>query len=298
MVFGEIIIIVAIVLGFVLAYTHSPLFRFGTYIVGLLVLIGLFFKFFVKKYDEYERAIIFRMGKFSRIAGPGWSVVIPFFEKEYSKADVRTKMLDLFVPVAFTSDDLRLKLDGIVYYRIVDPNKAMLKIDNYMTGLTNLIISETRNLVSSLSMRQMFSGLSDLNTMLADAIRHETWKWGIDVPMVQLRGITPPEEIAVAMQQKEIESQFMQANKFKAEAQKIVIEAIGEAGKKLDDRSIMYLYLKALEEMSKGSATKIVFPMQFMDVMKGGFGLGTGLNAAGINVGDAISSIKDKIKTA
>ncbi len=297
MVFGEIIIIAALVIGFFLAFTKYPSVRFGTYLVSLLVLAGLFFKFFVKKYDEHQRAIIFRMGKFNRIAGPGWAVVIPFFEKEFAKVDIRTKMLDLYVPVAFTNDDLRLKLDGVIYYRIVDPNKAILKIDNYMSGLTNLIVSQTRNLISSLSMREVFGKLPELNRLLADAIRRATWKWGIDVPMVQIRSVVPPEEIAVAMQQKEIAAQFMQAQKFRAEARKVAIEALGEAAKKLEDRALMYLYLKALEEISKGSGTKLVFPAQFMNVMKGGFGIGTGLNAAGLDLKEAVEKVKEKIKT-
>jgi regulator of protease activity HflC (stomatin/prohibitin superfamily) len=295
MVYGEIIIGVGLILAFIFAYSSSSLFRFGTYVALLLIFIGLFFKFFVKKYDQYERAIIFRMGKFNRIAGPGWTIVIPFFEKEFARVDVRTKMMDIFLPTVFTNDDLRLKLDGVVYYKIVDPNKAVLKIDNYMNGLRNLISSQIRNLISSMSMREVFGKLPKLNDMLADSIRHATWSWGIDVPMVQLRSVTPPEEIAVAMQQKEIASQFMQAEKFRAEARKIAVEALGEAAKKLDDRALTYLYIKALEDISKSSGTKLVFPAEFMSVMKRGFGLGTGISAAGIDENQAVEAIKKKI---
>jgi len=290
-----ILIAVGLVAAFYFGYTNFAEVRWVTYVALLVVAVGLFVKFFVKQYDEFERAIIFQFGKFNRIAGPGWSVVIPFFEKEFSRVDVRTKMLDLYVQQAFTKDDLRLKIDGVVYYRIVDPNKAILKIDNYMTGLTNMLVSETRNVIASLTMRDMFGRLDELNDLLADKIRHATWTWGIDVPMVQLRGIEPPDEIAIAMQQKEISANMLQAQRFKAEAQKAVIQAIGEAGKSLDDRSIMYLYLKALEEVSKGSATKIMFPMEFSSVLKGGFGLGTGLSAAGIDVNQAISAITKNI---
>ena len=295
MVYGEIIIITAIIIGFAMAYTHSHLFRFGTYIVAILIAAGVFFKLFVRKYDQYERAVIFRMGKFNRIAGPGWAIVIPFFEKEFAKVDIRTKMIDVYIPMVFTSDDLRLKLDGVVYYKIVDPNKAILKIDNYMSGLKNLITSQMRNLISSMTMRDVFGKLPKLNEMLADSIRHATWKWGIDVPMVQLKGVTPPEEIAVAMQQKEVAAQFMQAQKFRAEARKVAIEALGDAAKKLDDRALSYLYIKALEDISKGSGTKLIFPAQFMNVMKKGFGMGTGFGAAGIDVNEAVNAIKNKI---
>ncbi len=297
MVFGELIIIIALIVGFIFAFSRYPMFRFVSIIAALLVLTGITFKFLIKKYNENERAIIFRYGKFHRIAGPGWAVVFPFFEKEFAKVDVRTKMMPLNVPVAFTQDDLRLKLDGIIYYRIVNPDKAILKIDNYLSGLTNLISSQTRNLLASMSMREVFGSLSKLNDMLANSIRHETWKWGIDVPMVQLRGVSPPEEIAVAMQEKEIAAQSMQAQKFTAEAKRVVMEAIGKGAESLDDKAIMYLYLKALEQMSQGSGTKVVFPAQFMDVMKGGFGLGTGLESAGMDVNEAVSAIRNQIQT-
>lgn len=290
-------IVLGLVIGFIMAFANFQAVQIVTYGVFALIGLGLFFKFFVKKYDDYERAIIFRMGKFNRIGGPGWAIVVPFFEKEFQRVDIRTKTIDMFLPVAFTSDDLRLKVDGIIFYRIIDPTKALLKIDNYMTGLSNLIKSETRNLIASMSMRDIFAQLDSLNDLLADRIRHATWKWGIDVPMVQVRGVSPPEEIAIAMQQKEIASQYMQAQRFRAEAKKVVIEAIGQGAKKLDDRAIMYLYLKALQEISKGSSTKVVLPMQFMDAMKGGMGTGIGLGT-GIDMSSAINAVKDKIMSS
>ncbi|MDD5182184.1 MAG: SPFH domain-containing protein [Candidatus Nanoarchaeia archaeon] len=294
---GIWILLVGLVAAFIVAYIYLPAVRIITYLLLAAIVVVIFFKLFIKKYDETERAIIFRFGKFNRIGGPGWTLFIPFFEKEFQRIDIRTKTAELFVPVAFTSDDLRLKIDGVIYYRITDPSKALLKIDNYMIGLSDMMKSETRNLIASMSMRQVFSKLDDLNDILADKIRHATWQWGIDVPMVQLRGIMPPDEIAVAMQQKEIESQYMQAAKFKAEAKKIVMEAIGAGAKSMDDRAIMYLYIKALEEMSKGSATKIVLPMQFAGIMdKLGEGMGTGIGlGAGLDLQDAIKAVKEKI---
>ncbi len=298
MVFGEITIVIAVIILFIFAFTRFAAFRFVSYLIALLIVGGVFVKFFVKQYTENERAIIFRFGKYHRIAGPGWALVLPFFEKEYAKVDIRTKMIPLNVPVAFTRDDLRLNLDGVIYYRIANPDKAILKIDNYMKGLTNLISSQTRNLMASMSMREVFGNLSRLNDMLANAIRHETWKWGIDVPMVQLRGVSPPEEIAVAMQEKEIAAQSMQAKKFSAEAKRVVMEAIGKGAESMNDRAIMFLYLKALEQMSQGEGTRVVFPAQFMDAMGGGFGLGSGLETAtGMNMNQAVDAVRQRIQS-
>ncbi|HDQ59889.1 MAG TPA: hypothetical protein ENN30_01715 [Candidatus Woesearchaeota archaeon] len=286
------------VLAFIFGYIYSSFVRTISYVGITILLVGLFFKIFVKRYTEVERAVIFRMGKFNRIAGPGWAIVVPFFEKEYAKLDVRTKTTELALPVAFTEDDLRIKIDGIVYYQIKDPSKAVLKIDNYMTALTDMMISETRNLISSMSMRELFGGLDSLNDVLADKIRHATWKWGIDVSMVQIRSIMPPEEIALAMQEPEIAQRSLQAQRFNAEAKKVVMKALGEGAKDLNEQAIAYLYIKALEEMSKGQATKILLPTQFASVMGDvgkGLGMGTGLDVGGMNVSQAVNAITQQI---
>lgn len=290
-------IILALIITAVVLYVTNATFRAVVYVIISIIAIWIFFTFFIRQYDEVERAIIFRLGKFNRIAGPGWSVVIPFFEKEYAKVDVRTRMTNIQIPVAFTKDDLRIELAGTFYYQINNPEKAILNVESYQKGLNNIIISETRNAIASMTMRELFAKLTSLNEKLRDAIRHESWKWGVDVNMVQVKGITPPLEIAEAMQEKEIAGQQLQAQKFQAEAKKVAIEAIGEAAKKLDDYSIMYLYLEALKQLGEGQSTKIIFPMQFMNIldnMKGD--VGTAL--AGLNMSNMIGAMKDKILEA
>lgn len=274
-------------------------------IIFIVLLAVIFFITFVKKYSQFERGIIFRLGKFNRIAGPGWAVVVPFFEEEYKKVDVRVKMMDISSPDIFTSDDLKLSIDGTIYYQIVDPEKATLQIDNYGQGLSNLVQSAVRNAIASLTMRQVFGSLDRLNDILADAIRHMTWKWGIDVPSVQIRTVSPSNEVIQAMQQPEISANLLQAQRFKAEAQKIVIEAIGEGGKSLDDRSIMYLYLQALKQMGESSSSKIVLPMQFMQNAGGMLGGIAGLSTTALaslggqeNVQNVIDKIKEKMSQA
>ncbi len=255
------------VLLFAILFIMMPGVRYTVFGILFLLILYACFKIFVKEYNDYERGIIFRMGKFHRIAGPGWAIVIPFFEKEFQRLDVRTHMINLLIPNAFTRDDLKLNIDGIAYYNINNPDKAVLKIDNYSEALRNALVGETRNIIGSMRMRELFSNLSKLNDLLRDAIRRQTWAWGIDVPKIQLRGVMPDSEIIEAMQQKEITAQQLQAQRFAAEAKKVMIEAIGEAAENLSDRALMFFYLKALEEMGKGSGTKLIFPMKFFDVL-------------------------------
>ncbi len=265
----------------------------------LFIFLIIFLVFSVKQYSQFERGIIFRLGKFNRVVGPGWAIVVPGFESEYQRVDVRVKMMDISSQEAFTQDDIKLSLEGTIYYQITDPEKATLQIDNYGQGLSNLVQSAVRNAISSFTMRQLFGNLDKLNDVLADSIRHLTWKWGIDVPTVQIRTIAPPSEVITAMQQPEIAANLLQAQRFKADAQKIVMEAVGEGGKALDDKSMMYLYLQALKQMGESSSSKIVLPMQFMQGM-GAMGGLAGLSAAGLaSIGgqDNVQNVVDQIKT-
>jgi len=295
---GIIALVVLFVLGqyFAIAY-------YAFVIILIIIVLVVFFATSVKMYNKFERGIIFRLGKFNRVAGPGWAIVIPIFEKEYKRVDVRVKMMDLDLKDIFTADDIKLSIEGTLYYQIVDPEKATLQIDNYGQGLNALVQSAIRNIIATFSMRQVFCNIDKLNDMLTDAIRHTTWKWGIDVPTVQLRTIAPPEEVIQAMQQPEIASNMLQAQRFNADARKIVMEAIGEGSKSLDDRSIMYLYLEALKQLGESSSSKILLPTQFFQ----GFGSGmagglAGLSTAALaslggeqNVQNVIDAIKKKI---
>ncbi|MCL4400978.1 MAG: SPFH domain-containing protein [Candidatus Parvarchaeota archaeon] len=288
---GFIIGIACIFLLFALAEFFGSAILYLLFISVIVIVFSVvFFITSVKQYSQFERGIIFRLGKFNRVAGPGWVIVLPFFEQEFQRVDVRVKMMDLSSQEVFTQDDIKLSLDGTIYYQITDPEKATLQIDNYGQGLSNLVQSAVRNAIASMTMRQLFGNLDKLNDFLADAIRHMTWKWGVDVPTVQVRTVSPPTEVIQAMQQPEIAANLLQAQRFKADAQKIVMEAIGEGGKALDDRSVMYLYLQALKQMGESSSSKIVLPMQFMQGM-GGMGAMAGLGmAAGMGGNTPLSS--------
>jgi regulator of protease activity HflC (stomatin/prohibitin superfamily) len=287
----DLFIALLIIIGFAL------LFYFQTwtfYLFILIVVFTIFYLFFIKKYDEFERGIIFRMGKFNRVAGPGWSVVLPFFEKEFSRIDARTRMIELNVDETYTLDDLRLNINGMFYYRIVDAEKAILKIDNYTQGIENLIISQTRNVIGKLNMREVFSNLSRLNDIIIDSIKNDVLKWGIDVNMIQLKEVVPPMEIAVAMQKKEIAANDLQADRFRAEAKKLVMKAIGQGAKELNDKAMMYLYIEALKSMGEGSGSKIIFPAEFMKIIGG-----VGANLAKTSLaGQDVPSLIQQVKNA
>ena len=145
-------------------------------------------------------------------------------------------------------------------------------------------------------MREVFAKLDVLDNLVLDKIRNNSWKFGIDVSMIQIKSVTPPIEIAKAMQGKEIAMQELQAQRFKAEAKKVLINAIGSASKNLDDKAMMYIYLEALKSMGTGAGSKILFPAEFMNIL-GGVGNNVLKNTNGLNLAATIEKVKNSILT-
>jgi len=288
---ADIFVALFVIAGFALLFYYQT---WTIYLFCAIILFAIFYIFFIKKYDEFERGIIFRMGKFNRVAGPGWSIVVPFFEKEYSRIDARTKMIDMSIGEAYTLDDLRLDINGLFYYRIIDPEKAILKIENYTKGVQNLIISQVRNVIGRMNMREIFSNLSRLNDLLAESIKKDVLRWGIDVNMVQLKEVIPPMEIALAMEKKEIAANDLQAARFSAEAKKVVMKALGDGAKNLDEKAMMYLYIEALKEMGSGEGSKILFPAEFTNILGN---VGASLSKGALK-GEDIPALINQIKNS
>lgn len=255
----------------------------------IILLIAILLKVSVKKYKEYERGIILFLGKFSRVVGPGWVFLIPFLEREYKRVDIRTKMIQFDIPIAFTKDKAILKIKGVLYYRIRDPKKAVLDVENYANALRDLIVSETRDTVAALSLDEVLSNIYKLNEFLYDRVRHLAWKWGIYVENVQLTSVAPSQKLAEALQSVKIAEQELLAQNFLANARKIVMEAIGDAAKKLDDKALLYLYIQALKELGQSKSVKILFPMRFLDVLSS---TDIEKNLKAINTWEAIQAIK------
>ncbi len=278
------------------------LFVFYQYFKGLLfisiviILSAIAFNIFVRKFQHYERAIIFAFGRFSRVAGPGWSIVIPFIEDVREVYDIRTTNMKLLVPLSLTKEEIRLRLVATIYYRISEPKHAYLEIKNYKYNLKEIAEAEVRNFISKISFNYIIANIDHINELFLDRLRHITLKFGVDIELFELDQIEPPKELVEAMQRVEIEEEKYQAQKFRALAEKVVIEALGEAATKLDKRAISYLYVKAIEGIEQDKAAKIVFPMEFMKILDDvGSNALSKIDLKGVDIGKAVDMVKKTI---
>ncbi len=163
-------------------------------IVILLIIIGFVLLISIKQINEYERGIKFCFGKFSKIMNPGWNIVLPIIHS-YNKIDIRTKAVDVPEQEAITRDNVSVRINAVIYYKIFDASKAMLAVENYYYAVSQLAQTTMRNAVGAVSLDELLSEREKISLEICNIIDAATDPWGIKVENVELKDISLPEEM-------------------------------------------------------------------------------------------------------
>lgn len=172
----------------------------------------------IKQINEYERGIKFSLGKFSEIMQPGWRLVIPIFQS-YKKVDIRTKAVDVPEQEAITKDNVSIKINAVIYYKIFDASKAVLAVENYYYAVGQLAQTTMRNIVGSVSLDELLGEREKISTEICKVIDEATDPWGVKVENVELKDVSLPEEM------KRVIAKVAEAER---EKQAVITKAAGE----------------------------------------------------------------------
>lgn len=163
---------------------------FGTILVIAVILLVIF----LRQIDQYERGILFTMGRYSRTLNPGWRIVIPLFQG-LKKIDIRTKAVDVPDQEAITRDNIPVHINAVIYYKILDPAKAVLEIENYYYATSQLAQTTMRNMVGEYTLDQLLQDRHSVADKIKTAVDDMTDDWGIDVLSVELKDVVLPESL-------------------------------------------------------------------------------------------------------
>lgn len=144
--------------------------------------------------DEYERGVKFSKGKFSKIMQPGWNLVLPIFES-YKKIDIRTKVVDVPEQDVITKDNVSVRINAVIYYKIFDASKAILEVENFYYAVSQLAQTTMRNVVGSVSLNELLGEREKISVEICKIIDEATDPWGIKVENVELKDVSLPEEM-------------------------------------------------------------------------------------------------------
>ena len=226
-------------------------------IVILIILLGS-----IKQINQYERGVKFTLGKFSSIMKPGLNIVIPILQN-YSKVDIRTKAVDVPEQSAITKDNVSIRINAVLYYKIFDASKAILEVENFYYAVSQLAQTTMRNAVGEVTLDELLQKRELISQKICEVIDKETDPWGIKVENVELKDVSLPEEM------KRVLARAAEAER---EKQAVITKAIGEveaaenlhkAAETLANNPVA-VHLRTLETINDVSADKgntIVFAL-------------------------------------
>ena len=163
-------------------------------IFGILGFILFIILISIRQISEYERGIKFRFGKFKKIMNPGWNLVLPIIES-YKKVDIRTKAVDVPEQDAITKDNVSIRINAVIYYKVFDASKAILAVERYQYAVGQLAQTTMRNAVGAVSLDELLSERDKISTEICNVIDEATDPWGIKVENVELKDVKLPEEM-------------------------------------------------------------------------------------------------------
>lgn len=163
----------------------------GLFLIGV---IGFILLISIKQINQYERGIKYTLGKFSSIMEPGWNIVLPIFQS-YDKVDIRTKAVDVPEQEAITKDNVSVKINAVIYYKVFDASKAVLAVENFYYAVSQLAQTTMRNVVGSVTLDELLSERDKLSNQICEIIDKATDPWGIKVENVELKDVALPEEM-------------------------------------------------------------------------------------------------------
>ena len=221
--------------------------------------------------QQFERGVVFTLGKYSGIRNPGWTILIPWFQT-MRRVDVRSTPIDVPKQEVITKDNVTVNVDAIVYFRVLDPAKALLETTNYVYATTNFAQAALRDITGNFELDELLSKRDEISAQIKEIVDKETDKWGIDIENVKLQNIELPADMKRAMAKQAEAERERRAAIIVADGEKASAQAVSEAASLLAKTpgGLQIRTLQTLEKISSDPSQKtvIVLPNDMKEVVK------------------------------
>ena len=237
-------------------------------ILVLIIIIAIILLCYIRQIDEYERGIKFSLGKFTKIMNPGWNIVLPIFQS-YKKVDIRTKAVDVPEQDAITKDNVSVRINAVIYYKIFDASNAILAVENYYYATSQLTQTTMRNIVGSVTLDELLAGREKISTKICEVIDEATDPWGIKVENIELKDISLPEEMQRVIARVAEAEREKTAVITKAAGEVEASENLAIAARKMSETpgALHLRTLATLNDLSSDQSNTIIFAIP-IEIMK------------------------------
>ena len=212
--------------------------------------------------QEYERGVIFFLGRFQTVKGPGLIILIPFLQR-MTKVDLRVIVLDVPTQDVISKDNVSVKVNAVIYFRIVDPEKAIIRVANVFEATSQLSQTTLRSVLGQHELDDMLSERDKLNADIQDILDQRTDNWGIKVSNVEIKHVDLDESMIRAIAQQAEAERARRAKVINAEGEKQAAQMLAEAAHILasEKQGLQVRYLQTLRDIAGERTNTIVFPM-------------------------------------
>ena len=226
----------------------------------------------IRQIDEYERGILFTFGKFSKVLTPGWKIVLPVIQS-YRKVDIRTKAVDVPEQETITKDNVSIRINAVIYYKIFDAGKAICEVQDYYYAVSQLAQTTMRNVVGSVTLDELLSEREKISNGICEVIDKATDPWGVKVENVELKDVSLPEEMKrVIAKAAEAEREKM-AILTKAKGEEEAAESLARAANTMGETpgALHLRTLSTLNDLSSDQSNTIIFavPIEVLRAVEG-----------------------------
>lgn len=251
-----------------------PELPFGAIIILLLVIFFLFNA--IKILREYERGVVFRLGRLIAVKGPGLIILIPIIDKMVT-VSLRTVVLDVPPQDVITADNVSIKVNAVVYFRVVEPNLAIVAVENYMAATSQISQTTLRSVLGQGELDDLLSQREKINHRLQEIIDAQTEPWGVKVTNVEVKQIDLPQEMQRAMAKQAEAERERRSKVISAEGEFQASQKLSEAAAVLAQQpsALTLRYLQTLREIATENNSTTIFPVP-IDFLKPFMQMGSG----------------------
>jgi regulator of protease activity HflC (stomatin/prohibitin superfamily) len=240
------------------------------YAIGIpVVVLVLFILIGLRTLYEYQRGVVFRLGKYAGMKGPGLRWIWPFID-QLVKVDLRTIARDVPPQDIITKDNVTVQVNAVVFMRVMNPDKAILEVDNYLYNTSQLSQTTLRSVLGQAELDELLTNREELNDKLQAILDADTDPWGVKVTKVEIKHVDLPQEMQRAMAKQAEAERERRAKVIHAEGEYQASKKLAEAAEVIqkEPAAIQLRYLQTLTEISTENASTVIFPVP-VDMLKG-----------------------------
>lgn len=230
-------------------------------VIAIIILTVFFLSAAIRILNEYERGVIFRLGRVIKAKGPGLIILIPIVDKMV-KVSMRLVVMDVDPQDVITKDNVSVKVNAVIYFRVIEPIKAIIEVEEYNYAMSQLAQTTLRSVCGQAELDELLSAREKINSELQEILDMHTDPWGIKVTTVELKHIDLPQEMQRSMAKQAEAERERRAKIINADGEFQAANKLAEAAEIISEHPIalQLRYLQTMQEMSTEQNTTTIFP--------------------------------------